>query len=70
MQYTIALPRKSTRNLVFERQKRKIKKEDSDTMIREINKDDFDRLMELYTQLHGNSIPESTYEMMEKGSGK
>lgn len=39
-------------------------------MIREINRDDFDRLMELYTQLHGNSIPEPTYEMMEKGSGK
>lgn len=34
-------------------------------MVREVNKDDFDGLMELYTQLHNNPIPEKTPEIME-----
>lgn len=32
-------------------------------MIREITKNDLDGLMQLYTQLHGNSIPEKTDEL-------
>lgn len=33
-------------------------------MIREICSDDFDGLMELYTQLHDNPIPDKTAEVM------
>ena len=32
-------------------------------MIREITENDLDGLMQLYTQLHGNSIPEKTDEL-------
>lgn len=32
-------------------------------MIREINESDFNGLFELYTQLHGNPIPENTAEL-------
>lgn len=32
-------------------------------MIREINRDDLDGLLALYTQLHGNHIPEKTAEL-------
>lgn len=38
----------------------------SDKMIREIENGDFDGLMELYTQLHDNPIPEKTTEITEK----
>lgn len=34
-------------------------------MIREARKDDFDGLMKLYTQLHNNSIPEKTSDILE-----
>ncbi len=34
-------------------------------MIREINKNDFDSLMKLYTQLHNNPMPKNTSELME-----
>lgn len=34
-------------------------------MIREITPEDFDGLMRLYTQLHGNPIPEKTPEVTE-----
>lgn len=34
-------------------------------MIREINQGDLDGLLELYTQLHGNLIPEHTAELSE-----
>lgn len=34
-------------------------------MVREVNKDDFDGLMKLYTHLHNNPIPEKTPEIME-----
>lgn len=34
-------------------------------MIREVNKDDFDGLMKLYTHLHNNPIPEKTPEILE-----
>ena len=33
-------------------------------MIREITSADFDRLMRLYTQLHGNPLPEKTPEVL------
>lgn len=33
-------------------------------MVREAAKDDFDGLMKLYTQLHNNSIPEKTYDIL------
>ncbi len=32
-------------------------------MIREIEREDFSGLMQLYTQLHGNSIPEATQDL-------
>ena len=35
------------------------------TMIREIQKTDFEGLMKLYMQLHDNSMPEKTPEIME-----
>lgn len=35
-------------------------------MIREINNEDFEGLMKLYTQLHDNHIPEQTEEVMAK----
>ena len=35
-------------------------------MIREISENDFDGLMELYTQLHDNPMPEQTAEIMAK----
>lgn len=34
-------------------------------MVREANKEDFNGLMRLYTQLHNNSMPEKTSEIME-----
>jgi GNAT superfamily N-acetyltransferase len=34
-------------------------------MVREVNKDDFDGLMKLYSHLHNNPIPEKTPEIME-----
>lgn len=34
-------------------------------MIRELNSNDFDGLMELYTHLHDNPIPEKTGKVME-----
>ena len=34
-------------------------------MVREITNDDFDGLMKLYTQLHGNLIPEKTNQIMK-----
>lgn len=34
-------------------------------MIREIRSDDFDGLMELYTQLHDNHVPDKTAEVMK-----
>ena len=34
-------------------------------MVREVNKDDFDGLMKLYSHLHNNPIPEKTSEIME-----
>ncbi len=34
-------------------------------MVREATKDDFDGLMKLYTQLHNNSIPEKTYNILD-----
>ena len=34
-------------------------------MVREATKDDFDRLMKLYTQLHNNSIPEKTSDILD-----
>ncbi len=34
-------------------------------MIREIINEDFNRLMQLYRQLHGDSMPEKTPEIME-----
>lgn len=33
-------------------------------MIREINENDFDGLMQLYTQLHNNTIPEKSEEIL------
>jgi GNAT superfamily N-acetyltransferase len=33
-------------------------------MVREVNKDDFDGLMKLYSYLHNNPIPEKTPEIM------
>lgn len=34
-------------------------------MVREATKDDFDGLMKLYTQLHNNSIPEKTHNILD-----
>ena len=34
-------------------------------MVREVNTDDFDGLMKLYSHLHNNPIPEKTSEIME-----
>ena len=34
-------------------------------MVREVNTDDFDGLMKLYSHLHNNPIPEKTPEIME-----
>jgi GNAT superfamily N-acetyltransferase len=34
-------------------------------MVREVNKDDFDGLMKLYSHLHNNPIPDKTPEIME-----
>ena len=38
-------------------------------MIREISEKDFEGLMELYTQLHDNLMPEQTQEIMDKWNG-
>lgn len=35
-------------------------------MIREIVEEDFDGLMQLYTELHGNDIPDKTESVMKK----
>lgn len=35
-------------------------------MVREIRNEDFEGLMRLYTQLHDNSMPEHTEELLEK----
>ncbi len=34
-------------------------------MVREATKDDFDGLMKLYTQLHNNSMPEKTSDILD-----